>query len=355
MTKHNNLTYPFVDLIRFISMLGIVWAHTDALPRYQNSFIYLQNIDHPEYFILLKQLFKFSVVCFFMISGFLLGGKITFDNPIQYFIRRVKTTLVSYLFAFSTFILIYFLVFYPIINGDFLRIQSYPEAIYNTLFYTPYWFLPTYYIGLFTILIFSKHISSAKFGFLLFLITLFYTYSSHIVPSLNIGTHSTAIFAFVFYIWLGAYINRKGYVDKIKKIPTKILVGLVIITYFLASYTSYELLTIGNKFYSNNLRIFNQLYGVLFFVLMIKICPGKPNFWRLNPRKETFGIYLYHFYFVTLIYPILAYIGGKLFNLDFENLGIYNLMFFSVLHFLMAYLFTLLFVKYCIKKGWKIV
>jgi peptidoglycan/LPS O-acetylase OafA/YrhL len=68
--------YPFVDLIRFISMLGIVWAHTDAFPLQVNSFEFLKNIGDVEYFIVFKQIFKFSVVCFFMISGFLLGDNI---------------------------------------------------------------------------------------------------------------------------------------------------------------------------------------------------------------------------------------------------------------------------------------
>lgn len=347
--------FPFVDLIRFISMLGIVWAHTDAFPIQVNSFDFLKKLDNVEYFIVFKQIFKFSVVCFFMISGLLLGDNISKVSPLLYFKRRVSTTFSSYIIAFFSFFLI-FIIIRLFIHNESIDVKYLFKDIYYTLFYTPYWFLPTYYIGLIIMLIFSKFVDSIKFGFLLLLITLYYTFSSLIFPSLVIHDHTTAVFAFVFYIWLGAYIRNKGLIEKIKNIPISWLVTGVVIAFSLACYQSIELFNEGKKFFFNNLRIFNQIYGLLFFLLLVRICPEKPNFRMLNPRKESFGIYLYHFYFVAFFYPLIVIGIQRYFDFDlFENISILLIITYSFIHFILAYLTTLLFVRFCLKMKWNIV
>ena len=346
--------YPFVDLIRFISMLGIVWAHTDAFPLQVNSFEFLKNIGDVEYFIVFKQIFKFSVVCFFMISGFLLGDNISKVSPFYYFKRRVSTTLKSFI-AFLSFFLIFIAIRF-FFYDDVFYLKSLPKDIYYTLFYTPYWFLPTYYIGLMVMLIFSKFVDSLVFGLVLLLITFYYTFSSFILPEFVIHDHTTAVFAFVFYIWLGAYIRNKGLIENIKRIPVSVLVLGVMITFTLACYQSIELFNEGKKFFFNNLRIFNQIYGLLFFLLLVRLCPEKPNFWKLNPRKETFGIYLYHFYFVAFIYPLIVMVCEKYLGFSlFENISVFSVIIYSLIHFLLTYLTTLSFVRFCLKMKWNIV
>lgn len=340
--------YPFVDLIRFISMWGIVWAHTDAFPPQININNFLSDIGDVWAYIGFKQIFKFSAVCFFMISGFLLSDKMNAINPFEYFKRRVGTTLKSYVIAFSVFILLLVIANYFFYEKPLILIEI-PREIFYVLFYTPYWFLPTYYIGLLTIILFSKHLYSWKLGAALLLITLVYTFSHLLFDTSLNRDHTTSVFAFVFYIWLGAYIRNKSLIGKIKKIPVWILCIGLIITYLLACYQSLEMFNNGSTFFFNNLRLYNQIYGLLFFLLLIVVCPEKPSFGILNPRKETFGIYLYHFYFVAFIFPLLLFIANKYFGFTLYNQPMYIILFYSVVHFVLAYLCTLIFVKWCIR------
>ncbi len=334
-------------------MLGIVWAHTDAFPIGAEPLTFLKNLNHPEYFIAFKQIFKFSVICFFMISGFLLGDNMDHTRPVSYFKRRVSKTLRSYLLSFFVFMIL-LLCFNYIINHQVISIVHFPRFAYNILFYTPYWFMPTYYIGLMTMLLFSRYINSIGFGMILLAVTLFYTFSSFFIEN-KIYDHKTALFAFVFYIWLGGFIKKRMLVDKIKKIKVVWLIIAVSLTYVLACYQSFKLFEAGNQFFYNNLRIFNQLYGLAAFLLLIKICPEKPNFWKLNPRKETFGIYLYHFYFVAFIFPLILMFSQKFlgFHLSDQPVGI--IIISSLVHFILAYVTALAFVRLCIKRNWNII
>jgi peptidoglycan/LPS O-acetylase OafA/YrhL len=81
--------YPFVDWIRMISMIGIIWAHT---PNFEGTKSYNSLDDITLYFFFMN-FFKFGVICFFLISGFLLAGKIQQEPAISYFKRRVLGTL----------------------------------------------------------------------------------------------------------------------------------------------------------------------------------------------------------------------------------------------------------------------
>lgn len=344
------ITYPFVDLIRFVSMVGIVWAHTDAFPSQINIYNFLSDRGDVWAYIAFKQLFKFSAVCFFMISGFLLSDKMNTINPFEYFKRRIGTTFKSYVIAFSIFIGLLLIANYFFYKRP-VALFEIPQEMFYVLFYTPYWFLPTYYIGLLTIIIFSKYLYSWKLGAALLTVTLVFTFSHLLFDNLLDRDHTTSVFAFVFYIWLGAYIRNKSLIEKIRKIPVWSLVVGLIITYLLACYQSLEMFNNGNTFFFNNLRLYNQIYGLLFFLFLIVICPKKPKFRMLNPRKETFGIYLYHFYFVAFIFPVLLFLANKYLGFTLYNQPMALILFYSLIHFILAYVFTLVFVKWCIRNN----
>jgi fucose 4-O-acetylase-like acetyltransferase len=92
--------FPFIDLIRFLSMMGIVWAHVVLWPPVTNGSTELLEDNYMQAYIPFKQIFKFSVICFFIVSGFLLGDKISNVNGFTYFKKRFTTTIKPYLIAF---------------------------------------------------------------------------------------------------------------------------------------------------------------------------------------------------------------------------------------------------------------
>lgn len=166
------------------------------------------------------------------------------------------------------------------------------STIAYILFYSPYWYVPVYFITLIVILIFNRYMNKIWFGAILMLITAFYTFSFRS----QIKDHTTAFFAFVFYVWLGMFINEKNLIEKIRKWRVDVLIILIVIALILASFQSYLLLVNHDLFYFNNLRFFNQVYGVLFFCLLIRICPQNPTFLSLIPgRKRMVFIFIMYF------------------------------------------------------------
>lgn len=344
-THAGRTIFPFVDLIRFVSMMGIVFAHTDALPDGIEPFTFFKNSDDIGAYIVFKQTFKFSVVCFFMISGFLLGDKIRNVSATVYFKRRVRSTLRPFLIAFTIFIIL--LLIRDYLNSTNTIDLLNPKSIYYIIFYTPYWYLPTYFIGLFTILLFSKYIKSVWLGAALLVVTVLYTFPG--LYNSSFGSHSTSVFAFVFYMWLGVYIRFKNYAQKIKLIPFSALLIAICLTFVLASYQSYNLLQENNQYFFNNLRIFNQLYGISVFLFLVRISPPEPNFYGLNPRKETYGIYLYHFPVIIFLFPVFTSLTEAISGQNFYSYNIYLTLLYSFIKFLVCYIVTILIVKALVK------
>jgi len=337
--------YPFVDYIRFISMIGIIYAHTDVFPARMNLLVYLDEPVSIFTFVGLKQITHFSVICFFIVSGFLMTDQLKKISKVTFLIQRLRTILIPYLISLFIFLLILFL------RGNFKELtnshsnQRFNDIIYF-VFYSPFWFIPTLFINIIIILLFYKYINTVWFGMILLSITAFYTFGD----SFKLKSHSTAFFGFAFYSWLGVYINENGLVDKIKKIKLSILILGLIAAFILASIQSYWLFIKGNIFFSNNLRFFNQVYSILFFCFLVKICPEKPSFGIFKPRQETFGLYLYHFFFVIfLIQPIIEWIVIKGWY-PFNSFPL--IMAICMLNLIVCYTFSTAFVK--LLRFWKV-
>ncbi len=335
--------YPFVDLIRFISMIGIVWAHIDLFNKDESIVQKFLTDDHyMQFYIPFKQLFKFAVICFFMISGYLLGDKIQTSNSVVYFKNRFGSTVKPYLIAFLPFLGIMVIKAY-VFNHVITDTNSFASLVKYCMFQTLFWYLPNYLICLFIILLFKPYLNSIYLGLGLLLITLVYMV-------LNVYTityadqHTKAMFGFVFYLWLGAYIRHNNLVYDIRKIPSGILIAITAALFVLSSLESYWLY-LNKLSYFHILRIFNQLYSVSMFVLLVNLCRSKINFGPFNPRKETFGIYLYHSFFIYFIIPKVItlgeqYLGIKLYNYTTGlRLGIITL------YFVACYISTVLLVK----------
>ncbi|MDB4924349.1 acyltransferase [Mucilaginibacter sp.] len=299
--------YKFIDSIRAIAMISIVVEH---------CFSFDESTYHPTdklsilTFVSVIQFIKFGTIAFFLLSGFLIGEKFTTYTPYQYLKRRVDNTIAPWVFWSLFFLAMKVLndavIAYKFNSGVFqphfgLTVLDYAKNIY---LYTSYWFIPNFLICIGILLIFKRWLYSYWLGATLFLFTILYMfniYNEWIEPR-----HSTAIFGFVFFLWLGALFNRhlstlEKWVDK-----TSIWLWIALSTVTLVSgiWEIQHLKTLHSVDPYNTLRLSNILYSLCFFFLLIKI----KNFGfakYLKSRETTYGIYLIHYILVAMLLPII--------------------------------------------------
>lgn len=332
--------FDFIDGIRCIAMISIVMEHAVFL-----------DIYHPtdQLSILMvciwTQLIKFGTICFFLLAGFLIGEKFVQYTPLQYMKRRVGTTIGPWLF-WSLFFLFTMCLddlikavkfnsghFGPNYGADFI------EHLRGVFLFSNYWFIPNFLICIGILLLFRKYLYSYLLGAGLFVLTMFYTvniYFEWIEPR-----HSVALFGFIFFLWLGAQINKN--LDKFERLVSKIpytpIIVVFIVTAALGIIEELHLINAKSIDPYNTLRISNILYSLTFFVLFFKIKEIKAvNF--LRPRETTFGIYLIHFILVAKFLP-MVFVSLKY---DVSQLSLPEMLTYQLSRFIIVYVLTFLLV-----------
>lgn len=337
--------YPFINLIRFVSMIGIVWMHTNYYTGYKDERTFLNTVGHIDLYIAFFQVFKFGTICFFLISGFLLGDKIKTGNLINYYRKRIQSTSKPYLFVFSIFVVLYCLRLY-LLHRDLPELpnHNFKGIILYCLFESHLWFIPNYLIALLVILIFSKFIIKGWFGCILFALTVLY--SVLIVYTVKYhASHTTALLGFIFYLWLGHFVRNNAFLlEKIRNIKIVPFTIILLLVFAISCIESYKLYQNGLDYF-NTLRLGNQLYSITMFAFLIRIGNNVQNFGWFNPRKETYGIYLYHAILSGFVMPvILKYLfTHQIFNISVNN--IYTYIIYHIIYFGIVYLSTTLIVK----------
>lgn len=349
-TLTNKTNYPFVDFIRFISMMGIVWAHIPFFDQNETVANILSKIDHPMIYLSFMNFFKFGVFCFFIISGFLLGENLKNTTPLLYIKKRLKIILKPYIVVSVIFWIFSLITDFYIKNNTFSIISALQIFKWNML-YTPLWFIPNYFLALGIILLFHKYIGSKRFGLILFVIMVIYSVFLVYIPGYE-KSHTTALFGFVFYLWLGVFIQQRNLIDKISGININVLIFATLVFFSLSIFESSQL-------YKNNfttvfsiLRFSNQLYALSMFALLVRICNTPPKFRFLNPRKETYGIYLYHGFITAFLIPIIFELIDRYFDVKLQYWYDYRVSLFIFLFlsfFVFCYVSTTLFVKLILK------
>ena len=344
--KNKGTTYPFVDLVRFVSTIGIVFIHAEFFLT-NNEVTFFHKIHHVEYYFAMRQVFKFATICYFLIAGFLLAGKIEKNDRFNYFMRRIKVIAKPYLLAASLFITGFVLdnLAHQKITLPFLL-----ETIKFVVGYTSFWYVPNYLICLLVIVIFSKYSRSVYFGGALLLATIFYTYLA-VYSTDHTSSHTTALFGFVFYMWLGMYIKRTGLISKIQQINPAVLIGVVVLIYALCNLETWYLFNFTHTNDSlNTLRVSNQLYSLAIFALLVRLCGNKaPDFGVFRPKQETYGIYLYHAFFIFFIIPGIERWMSVHYHIAFFSYNVFHLIIVNLLNFIICYFATTLLVKALIR------
>jgi len=326
--------FDFVDTIRCISMIGIVLEHSPIV----GNDIYSNNFDTfiGASFI---QLFKFSTIAFFLIGGFLINYKFQEYNSLQYLKNRFKNTIKPWMFWVFIFMVLTIIDRYVAYRkgGDGMIVthffQYLLELLNHALFYTTYWFILNFLICITILLIFKKFLYKIWFGVILGCISV--VYSINLYYGWFITLHSAALFGFIFYLWLGVYLNK--YYDEVivflNKIPWYKILLLGAISFGLAIAESFKLLNLGSKDAYNTLRVTNIFYSFVIFAILLKIGNIKILQEKLQPRKTTFGIYLIHYLLISRFLPLIF----QPLKLDYEHFSIWTNTGILLIRFLITY------------------
>src|ERR1700756_3597543 len=80
-SSSDKVSYAFVDMVRFLATFGIVFIHSYVPMHGMETNAFVHHLPHAEYYLYVKQLFKFSTICYFLIAGFLLADKSIESSP----------------------------------------------------------------------------------------------------------------------------------------------------------------------------------------------------------------------------------------------------------------------------------
>lgn len=331
--------YSFIDSIRMVSMMGIVWAHISLFSFKKLDYNAFDNIS---IYLPFMQIWKFGVINFFMISGFLLKEKLDLNHPFLYFKHRIKNILKPYLIAF---ILCGILTILQLWKHQLLYNSNPSSVLEKLVFQTPFWYIPNYLICLFIIIITSKFINSFYYGLVLLAITLYYSILSVYLKNSYIP-HSEVLLGYVFFLWLGYTFNSKNLLNFFLKIKWPILIILILATFALSSYESYILYINSYKSYFSILRISNVLYSIVAFIILAKLF-SQTNLGDkfAGLQKNTYGIYLYHYFFVSFIIPQIGFFIERKFQFQIFTYHIKYFILSYLIVFVISYILTNYFIK----------
>lgn len=288
-------------------MLAIVIEHTS----YLGPYVYTQESSPYWAYLTSIQIVKFGTIAFFIIAGFLFTENSAYYSVQEYLSRRFDNIFKPWL--------IWSLAFLALLTGgtllqaiwqgeSFMIILSGLWWGTKTVYLNSnYWFIINFFFCTTVLLLSKKVMHSWQFGLLLFLLTSFYSvniYAEWVMPQ-----HTTAIFGFVFFYWLGVQLNL--HLKTIKKAISRTshhwFILAAAIALFIAVHEASYLYSLEKADPINTLRFSNILFSIAVFALLLKI-KNLSFLSFLQPRKTTFGIFLIHY---ILVFSFLPFVMGN--------------------------------------------
>lgn len=335
----------FVSNVRFVAMISIVWVH---------GLLQWWVVPPPVSYIqvVLLQLMKFGTISFFLISGYLMGEGLTRTSRRQYFYRRVSVVFVPWFFwSFVWFVIALSLNLLGDRHMQIERSLLDLGQLYLKFVFTQsiYWFVPNFFIGLAIVLGLSKRVPDYVQGPIFLAFSLFYGVNAYlkIIPE----RHTSALFGFVFYLWLGsfAYHHRdrlSRWVARISWVQLAAYTG-VAATFALVEFWRLQRQPDGDGY--NTLRISNQAFSVLATLLIVK-CKGTLFPKVVDVRSETYGIFLIHPILIEVIAIATARIPVS--TLDRAKANGPLMLLLGVVTFVVLYVFSVLLTKQIRRVSW---
>ncbi len=346
-TPQQDKSYHFADFVRFVAMLAIIFQHSFIV---EKEFLIVDSASVITFFFF-KVISKIGSISFFLVSGFLLSSALERYSSKEYLRKRVKNIFKPYLF---------FVGIYMTLNlaGGFFgeqKISSVFELpaflasqVINTLFFTSYWFIFNYFISVMILLVMRNYLYERWLGIVLFGCTIIYSINVH--EEWFTPHHSAAFIGFTFFLWLGANLkkNEEFFWHLVTQTPYwKILIA-VMIGVLVNFYETVTLLQLGATVVDGSLRFSNILYCLAVFLLLCKI-GMHVSFRFLNPRDETYPLYLIHPVFLKIInYALLPSLPAvrSLLTLDHPSeVSWLNVLLFQAGWFIAIYAMSLVAVK----------
>jgi probable poly-beta-1,6-N-acetyl-D-glucosamine export protein len=346
-TLSEDKSHQFADFIRFVAMCAIIFQHSFIVEKS----LLIADSSSVLVFFFLKVIAKIGSISFFMVSGFLLSSALERYSSKDYLNKRVKNIFKPYLL----FVGIYLLLDSA---GAFFgeeRISSFTELpafvaskILGILFFTSYWFIFNYFVSVMIILSLRKYLYERWFGGMLFCCTLIYAINVHF--EFFTPHHTTAFVGFTFFLWLGANLGRHE--EKFRRFLTDLpywkIILLVGVTLSANFYETFYLLKNGATVVDSSLKLSNILYAVSVFLLLCKI-GSQVTFTYLNPRDETYPLYLVHPIFLKVInyalLPMLPAVSAVLTLNDPSEISWLSILLYQMGWFFGIYLLSLVTVK----------
>ncbi len=289
--------YLAADNARFWCMFAVVALHCTrifTLGAEENS-----NVAH-----LIATPFKFATIGFFLVSGFLLDKNLATCEPRRLVLRRLRKVFLPWLCWSSLFVVSIALSDCvqqrtPFLPGLSL-VATISTEIARCLTGTALWFVPNLLFALALLLAFRRQLDRLLLGAAFFALNLFYTFN--IYTQWLPAQHTRALFAFVFYLWLGHYAatHVDGLNRMLAAISSPVLVGMTVLAAALAFGETRLLYRLGSIDPLNTLRISNQLFSVLAVLCLAKLRRRAwPRF--VDVPRHIFGIYLSHALIVGVV------------------------------------------------------
>jgi peptidoglycan/LPS O-acetylase OafA/YrhL len=292
--------YLFIHTVRFWSMLAIVFLHCAA------KFTKYETVSTPVMSLMVTP-FKFGTIGFFLISGFLVGDRLPASDRISYLGRRAKRLIPAWLVWFG-------LDLFYTTHKDLaaIPVTGLSSGVFFSTVYaaagrclteTALWFIPNFMVALTCIVMLRRWLNDLRLGAVLLAVNLFYGVNVYTrwLPS----RHTEALFAFVFYLWLGAWCSLRK--DRILNWATTRSAWSLSLWACAAAGIGLIEAVILNAHNSpdafNSLRFGNQIYSVLIIILLLRIRRRSwPAF--VNVVETTYGVYLTHGAVMTVLFAI---------------------------------------------------
>ena len=295
--------YLFVNTVRFWSMAAIVALHcVNVVCGVYSSRGLLQAA--------LTQPLKFGTIGFFLISGLLMGSRLDAQPPIVYLKRRLKRLVGPWILWFVLFI----------VGMTAANAVANPASVANVtllvsnllskatfaIVYTPFWFVPNLIVGMICLLLCRRWINDLRFGSALLAVNLVYV--ANVYGRWFDTSHTEALFAFVLYLWLGAWsaLHIDEIQDKLARLPAWLMPSLAVVSFAAAMLESILLQRLGSGDPLNTLRITNQVFSVVVVLWMVRL---KRATWpaSIDVPATTYGIHLIHIFAISLLVPVLHF------------------------------------------------
>ena len=228
----NNKRILYLDIINVVSCFSVVALHCDS---------YIHQYNHAETYwwlrALVNVLFYNAVPLFFMLSGATLIGYHKRYDTKTFFKKRIKRTVVPFLFWSICFSLLYVITRYGKDNGmDILKVIVGGFITGNVPFTTYWFFIPLFLLYAFMpfLSVMVGHLSDKQQLYLIGLLFFLQSCIAPLIQSTNnlswtwVPIHSLPICGYVLYALLGYYLSHNS-VEK----DDRILCGTIVLSLIL--------------------------------------------------------------------------------------------------------------------------